>query len=609
MKKYIITFLLFLGLMFSMKNITYADVKESTITLVSDGNKNNQTWTCNTYYTNYIALKEGGANHGRNYTLSDGSINLKITKDSNVATGAVLTVKANKDVVKNKTFYIYDKNDKLKRKINVYLKNYPKLYGLTANKTVLFAGENTGLSLSVGGYITGYSWTKNNNNVDLYNTDKKNASYTGRYAGSTYIVGNAICKTNGGTITLNKGITVNVKALPTITNITNQFESKGILHSKDVFLYSGDSATVSSYISGGNNNSYLYTASGLILKDERNSTATIIAPMVNKRTEYSLTFTVTANLNGTVRKASRTIKVIVLPKPIINLCSLDGNNLSFYEMKSNNSLDIMTTLTNFPSDSSIIYKVITDNNLIQTTNISNGRYKLSTTKDFISGKRAYVHIEATIYSGNNIGDEVSKNNGDYIIRSGKLLIAYKGDHVVYNPNDNSINAPKLKIRNKKKGIKISWSKVENAVGYKLYRKVGKKGDWNLLSSSNKLSYFDKKVKYKKKYTYKIAAYNNAVTGIDSMKTIKRRLLKPRIKKITKSSGGYRITIKGAKYSGYIIYSGKNKKTKNKIAMINSKNGTIFLKKGINYIRVRSYKKIGRKYIYSKLSKVKKIKVK
>ena len=259
--------------------------------------------------------------HGRNYTLSDGSINLKITKDDNAPTGAILTVKANKDVVKNKTFYIYGKDDKLKRIINVYLKNYPKLYGLTANKTVLFAGENTGLSLSVGGYITGYSWTKNNNNVDLYNTDKQNASYTGRYAGSTYIVGNAICKTNGGTITLNKGITVNVKALPTITNITNQFESKGILHSKDVFLYSGDSATVSSYISGGNNNSYLYTTSGLILKDERNSTTTIIAPMVNKRTEYSLTFTVTANLNGTVRKASRTIKVIVLPKPIINLCS------------------------------------------------------------------------------------------------------------------------------------------------------------------------------------------------------------------------------------------------------------------------------------------------
>ena len=94
MKKYIITFLLFLGLMFSMKNITYADVKESTITLVSDGNKNNQTWTCNTYYTNYIALKEGGANHGRNYTLSDGSINLKITKDDNAPTGAILTVKA-----------------------------------------------------------------------------------------------------------------------------------------------------------------------------------------------------------------------------------------------------------------------------------------------------------------------------------------------------------------------------------------------------------------------------------------------------------------------------------------------------------------------------------
>ncbi|SKA73362.1 hypothetical protein SAMN02745111_02460, partial [Eubacterium uniforme] len=327
MKKQIITFLLFLGFMFSMKNITYADVKESTITLVSDGNKNNQTWTCNTYYTNYIALKEGGANHGRNYTLSDGSINLKITKDDNAPTGAILTVKANKDVVKNKTFYIYGKDDKLKRKINVYLKNYPKLYGLTANKTVLFAGENTGLSLSVGGYITGYSWTKNNNNVDLYNTGSQNASYTGRNEGSSYITGNAICKTNGGTITLNKGITVNVKALPTITNITNQFESKGIIHSKDVFLYSGDSCTVSSWVSGGNNNGYLYTGNGLTLRNERSNTTIVIAPNVSKRTEYYLTFTVTANLNGTTKKASRTIKVIVLPKPMINICTLNGNNL------------------------------------------------------------------------------------------------------------------------------------------------------------------------------------------------------------------------------------------------------------------------------------------
>jgi hypothetical protein len=85
---------------------------------------------------------------------------------------------------------------------------------------------------------------------------------------------------------------------------------------------------------------------------------------------------------------------------------------------------------------------------------------------------------------------------------------------------------------------------------------------------------------------------------------------PKVKKIKKKNGGYRVSIKGSLYDGFVIYLSKRQKTKKAVASVTSKSATVFInKKGTYYVRIRAYKVINNKRIYSSYSKPKKIKVK
>ncbi|MGN0312615.1 MAG: S8 family serine peptidase [Lachnospiraceae bacterium] len=72
-----------------------------------------------------------------------------------------------------------------------------------------------------------------------------------------------------------------------------------------------------------------------------------------------------------------------------------------------------------------------------------------------------------------------------------------------------LEAPKLTKAavSKKGGIVLSWKKVKNAQGYKIYRSTSKNGKYEYLKSTTKLEYRNTKgLKHGKTYYYKVVAY-------------------------------------------------------------------------------------------------------
>lgn len=175
--------------------------------------------------------------------------------------------------------------------------------------------------------------------------------------------------------------------------------------------------------------------------------------------------------------------------------------------------------------------------------------------------------------------------------------------------------PSYTVKSVSKGIKISWSSVPYAKKYYIYRSTTANGEYSKEGSSEGLNYVDEDVDPGKTYYYKVTAVPDAGSNYESAmgsayKKVKYTLKSPSVKSVKKSNGGYRIKIKGTKYDGFAIYVGKKKKTKKLAAVITGKSSTVFIsKKGTYYVRVRAYKEVGNKKVYSKYSKAKRFKVK
>ncbi len=162
-------------------------------------------------------------------------------------------------------------------------------------------------------------------------------------------------------------------------------------------------------------------------------------------------------------------------------------------------------------------------------------------------------------------------------------------------------------------IDMSFDKVVGVDGYEVYRSLKKNGSYTLVTSVTSTGYKNQKLSSGKDYYYKVRGYKlvdgNRVYGeySDTVKMITKTKA-PNIKVSTKGRKAT-ITLKkitGAK--GYEIYmkkgaKGKYKKIKtlssNKIKYTKSK-----LSKGSKYyFRVRSYRVVNGRNVYSKWSKV------
>ena len=210
--------------------------------------------------------------------------------------------------------------------------------------------------------------------------------------------------------------------------------------------------------------------------------------------------------------------------------------------------------------------------------------------------------------------------GEYFLVS-PVKISLEGDKPAQSTETAALKTPALSgVTNQASGITVKWKKVSGADGYYVYRKSGK-GAWKKVGTvkgASGVSYTDKTVKSKNgtTYVYTVKAYKGKATSSYNKTGLKIvRLTAPSISKLTNKKTK-KLTVawkKNAKASGYQIQYSVNAKFKNaeqkKVTSAGKTSLTLGgLKKKTYYVRLRSYKKSGKKTYYSAWSSAKKIKI-
>ena len=172
-------------------------------------------------------------------------------------------------------------------------------------------------------------------------------------------------------------------------------------------------------------------------------------------------------------------------------------------------------------------------------------------------------------------------------------------------------------------INIKWEKVNDANGYEVYKSTTKDGKYskvNTITNENILSYTNTNLIPGKTYYYKVRAYKNVdenkiVAKYSNIVSAIPKLITPNI---SLTSAKKKVTIKWKKVndaSGYEIYRATSKNGKYTKAKTITKSSTIsctdsnLASKKNYYYKVRAYKTINGKKIYSSYSAIKTIKTK
>jgi hypothetical protein len=173
---------------------------------------------------------------------------------------------------------------------------------------------------------------------------------------------------------------------------------------------------------------------------------------------------------------------------------------------------------------------------------------------------------------------------------------------------------KLTAANQAKGIKLTWAKVAGATGYVIYRN---NAAVKTITNGATVTFTDTKANTNgAKYTYKVVARAANGTSTLSKSLVTYRVAKPAIKSL-KNSASKKMTskwAKNAKGSGYEIQYGLKKNFAGAKKVTATKNSVVTktfkkLKKGkVYYVRMRTYKKVGKTKYYSAWSAVKKVKI-
>ena len=162
-------------------------------------------------------------------------------------------------------------------------------------------------------------------------------------------------------------------------------------------------------------------------------------------------------------------------------------------------------------------------------------------------------------------------------------------------------------------LKLNWSKVKGANGYRVYVKVN--GQWKALGNTKSTTYVHKKLETGKSYTYTVKAYKNTKSGTVWSSydkkgiTGKAALSAPSLRKAKRISAK-KATLSWKKVngaSGYVVYRKTNNGRWQIVKKITKGNITSFtdkkLSKGKKYTyTVRAYRTVGKKNIYSGYNK-------
>lgn len=193
-----------------------------------------------------------------------------------------------------------------------------------------------------------------------------------------------------------------------------------------------------------------------------------------------------------------------------------------------------------------------------------------------------------------------------------------------NQQSPTLSKPTVKVSsNSYNSNKLSWNKVTGASGYEVLRSTSKNGTYKsvkTITSGSTVSYTDKSLATGTTYYYKVRAYRTVdkkkvYSSYSSVVSAKPVLKTPSVKL---TLGSKKATIKWEKISGasgYEVYRATSKSGKySKIKTI-TKNSTVsyvnssLTKNKTYYYKVRAYRTVNGKKIYSSYSVAKSVKVK
>ena len=305
---------------------------------------------------------------------------------------------------------------------------------------------------------------------------------------------------------------------------------------------------------------------------------------------YKLTYSV-EDRDSNKTTVTRKITVAAYLKKVENVkassSSYNSNKITWSKVSGANGYKIYRATSKNGKYSSI--KTITSVSTLSYTNTG-----LQTGKTYYYKVRAYRLVNG------------SKIYGDF------SLVAYAKPV----PSSTSVKASSSSY----KSNKITWNKVSGASGYKVYRATSKNGKYSsikTITSVSTLSYTNTGLQTGKTYYYKVKAYRlvngSKVYGkYSSYASAKPSLLKP---SISLSSGKRKAYIKWNKISGangYEIYRSRSKNgkySKIKTLTATSYTNSNLSSKKVYYYKVRAYRNVNGKKVYSPYSSIKYIKIK
>lgn len=172
-------------------------------------------------------------------------------------------------------------------------------------------------------------------------------------------------------------------------------------------------------------------------------------------------------------------------------------------------------------------------------------------------------------------------------------------------------------------VRLNWSKVEGADGYRIYRATSANGTYKsvaTIKNGNITSYTNKKLTTGKTYYYKIRAYKNQ-NGKKVWKPYSKTVsVIPTLTQVKVTKAGVsnrKAVLKWKKVSGangYLIYRSTSKngtyKCVNSLSSKKTKYTSKKLAKGKTYYyKIRAYRKVGGKRVYSPYTAARQVKVK
>ncbi|WP_343339120.1 immunoglobulin-like domain-containing protein [Terrisporobacter petrolearius] len=191
------------------------------------------------------------------------------------------------------------------------------------------------------------------------------------------------------------------------------------------------------------------------------------------------------------------------------------------------------------------------------------------------------------------------------------------------------SSPKLSSTNAKSvsaaynSNKVTWSKVSGASGYEVYRATSKTGTYSLnktVKSGSTLSYSNTGLTTGKIYYYKVRSYKlvdgkKVYSNYSDIVSASPKLFTP---SVTLSKGSKKATVKWKKISGasgYEIYRSNSKSgTYSKVKSISRGSTTSYTNSGLTskkvyYYKIRAYRTVNGKKVYSSYSSIKYINAK